>query len=43
VTTKLLDIAMIPAGTCGSSFAAQIRSSHDSYKDIIRDAHISAE
>jgi tripartite-type tricarboxylate transporter receptor subunit TctC len=43
VTTKLLDIEMIPAGTCGSSFAAQIRSSHDSYSEIIRDAHISAE
>jgi tripartite-type tricarboxylate transporter receptor subunit TctC len=43
VKTKLLDIEMIPVGTCGSAFAAQIRSSHDSYSQIIHDAHISAE
>jgi tripartite-type tricarboxylate transporter receptor subunit TctC len=43
VNAKLLDIEMIPAGSCGSAFAAQIRSSHDSYSQIIHDAHISAE
>jgi tripartite-type tricarboxylate transporter receptor subunit TctC len=43
VKAKLLDIEMIPAGNCGATFAAQIRSSHDGYKEIIRDAHISAE
>jgi tripartite-type tricarboxylate transporter receptor subunit TctC len=43
VKKKLLDIEMVPVGTCGAGFTSDIRGAHDAYGKIIRDAHITAE
>jgi tripartite-type tricarboxylate transporter receptor subunit TctC len=43
VKSKLLPQGLYPVGTCGADFAAYIRTQHDEYARIIREANIKAE
>ena len=41
--TKLLSQGLYPVGVCGADFAAFIRSQHEAYGQIIREANIKAQ
>ena len=41
--TKLLSQGLYPVGVCGAEFAAFIRSQHEAYGQIIREANIKAQ
>jgi tripartite-type tricarboxylate transporter receptor subunit TctC len=43
VKSKLLPQGLYPVGTCGADFAAYIRTQHDEYARIIREANIKVE
>jgi len=43
VKSKLLPQGLYPVGTCGTDFATYIRTQHDEYARIIREANIKAE